>query len=255
MTRITLLSDFGTTDGYVAAMKGVIAEIAPSVLVDDATHYIDPGDIAAAAHALRRYWKLYPSGTVHVVVVDPGVGSERRALAVRADGRILVGPDNGVFTYVLTDATDKAIVEITNPRFTRAQISNTFHGRDVFAPAAAHLANGAPFAAVGATVNDPILIAFPPPLVTEAAVRGEIVSIDRFGNLATNIPASMVRPDATAECGGREVRVVQTYAEAEEGEPVALVNSDGVLEIAMRDADAADALGAGRGDTVVLRLA
>lgn len=252
--RITLLTDFGTTDGYVAAMKGVIAEIAPSVIIEDATHYIDPGDIPAAAHALRRYWKLYPEGTVHVVVVDPGVGSDRRALAIRADHRLLVGPDNGVFTYILTEATEKTVVEISNARYTRAEVSNTFHGRDIFAPVAAHLTNGLVLEKLGVVVTDPVLIAFPPPLVTESAVRGEIVAIDRFGNLATNIPAAMVRGEATAECAGREVRVVKTYAEAVDGEPIALINSDGMLEIAIRDADAADALGAGRGDPVVLRL-
>ena len=254
MKRLTLLTDFGTTDGYVAAMKGVIAQIAPSVLVDDATHYIDPGDIPAAAHALRRYWKLYPEGSVHVVVVDPGVGSERRALAIKADNRFLVGPDNGVFTFVLTEAAEKQVVDIGESRFANPRLSNTFHGRDLFAPVAAHLAAGAVFEELGPVVGDPVLIAFPPPLVTESAVRGEIVSIDRFGNLATNIPAKMVKADAVAECAGREVRVVKTYADAEDGEPIALINSDGMLEIAMRDADAADTLGAGRGDTVILRV-
>lgn len=252
--RITLLTDFGTTDGYVAAMKGVIAEIAPSVVIEDATHYIDPGDIPAAAHALRRYWRYYPAGTIHVVVVDPGVGSDRRALAIRADQRLFVGPDNGVFTYVLTDCADRTVVEITNTHYTREEISNTFHGRDIFAPVAAHLAKGLELEQLGNIVNDPVLVAFPPPLVTENAVRGEIVAIDRFGNLATNIPASMVRGSAVAECAGREVRVVRTYADAEDGETIALINSDGMLEIAMRDADAADTLGAGRGDAVVLRL-
>lgn len=252
--KITLLTDFGTFDGYVAAMKGAIAKIAPSAVVDDASHDIYPGDIAGAAYALRRYWRLYPEGTVHVVVVDPGVGTERRAIAAVADGRFLVGPDNGVFTFVLKDADETTIVEISNAGVTFDDISNTFHGRDVFAPAAAHLAAGVDLAEMGAAVTDPIMIAAPPPLVMDNAVHGEVVNVDRFGNLLTNIGAELVVPGAALEFEGGELRIVPTYAAAASGEPVGLINSDGVLEIAMRDASAADTFGAGRGTAVLLRL-
>ena len=252
--RITLLTDFGTFDGYVAAMKGAIAEIAPSALVDDASHDIDPGDIAGAAYALRRYWRLYPEGTVHLVVVDPGVGSSRRAIAVEADGRYLVGPDNGVFTFVLTDAKQSTVIEITNERYSREHISHTFHGRDVFAPAAAHIAAGTAPRHLGNVISDPVMIAAPPPLITETAVHGEIINVDRFGNLLTNIGADLLNPDAELEFLGEVVRIVSAYADADEGETIALINSDGILEIAMREANAADALGAGRGSPLVLRL-
>ncbi|MGQ0815507.1 MAG: SAM hydrolase/SAM-dependent halogenase family protein [Gemmatimonadota bacterium] len=252
--RITLLTDFGTFDGYVAAMKGAIAEIAPAVLIDDASHDIYPGDIAGAAYALRRYWKLYPEGTVHVVVVDPGVGSARRAIAVTADGRYLVGPDNGVFTFVLADAKHASVVEITNPAYARTQVSGTFHGRDIFAPAAAHISAGIAPRHLGPNVSNPIMIAAPPPLVTESAVHGEVLNVDRFGNLLTNISAELVKPGATIEFAGADVRIVGNYADAEDGETIALVNSDGMLEIAMRDANAADTIGAGRGSPIMLRL-
>lgn len=252
--RITLLTDFGTFDGYVAAMKGAIAEIAPSALVDDASHDIYPGDIVGAAHALRRYWRLYPEGTVHLVVVDPGVGSARRAIAVEADGRFFVGPDNGVFTFVLTDAKQSTVIEITNDRYSREHISHTFHGRDVFAPAAAHMAAGTAPRHLGPVITDPVTIAAPPPLVTESAVHGEILNVDRFGNLLTNIGADLVRPGAMLEFAGETLRIVGTYADAEDGETIGLINSDGVLEIAMRDAHAADTLGAGRGSPLLLRL-
>src|SRR5688500_8144127 len=145
MNRATLLTDFGTRDGYVAAMKGVIATIAPSAFVDDASHDIPHGDIMAAAFALRRYWRLYPPGTVHVVVVDPGVGSERAAIALEAEQRLFVGPDNGVFTFV--PAT--RVVRMSTPEGS----SNTFHGRDVFAPAAARLLSGSAITELGSEAH------------------------------------------------------------------------------------------------------
>lgn len=252
--RITLLTDFGTFDGYVGAMKGAIAEIAPSVLIDDVSHDIYPGDVVGAAYALRRYWKLYPESTVHVVVVDPGVGSARRAIAVTADGRYLVGPDNGVFTFVLADAKQSSVVQITNPSYARPQISGTFHGRDVFAPAAAHITSGITPRHLGPAISDPVMIAAPPPLVTENAVHGEVLNVDRFGNLLTNISAELVRPGAILEFAGVDVRIASTYADAEDGETIALINSDGMLEIAMRDANAADTIGAGRGSALLLRF-
>jgi S-adenosylmethionine hydrolase len=241
--RITLLTDFGTADGYVAAMKGAIAQIAPSALVDDASHALPPGDIVAGAFALRRYWRLYPEGTVHVVVIDPGVGSVRRAIAIAAEGRFLVGPDNGVFTFVLRDATGAEVFELP----TDDAESRTFHGRDVFAPVAARLAAGIPIHDVGTVVANPVTIILPAPIATQSSVRGEVVHVDRFGNLASNIPAQLVLAGHVARIGELDVRLVGTYADAEEGELVALINSDGVLEVALRDGNAARALNIGRG--------
>lgn len=241
--RITLLTDFGTADGYAAAMKGAIARIAPSAFVEDASHEIPAGDVVAAAFALRRYWRGYPEGTVHVVVVDPGVGSERRAIAVEADGRFLVGPDNGVFSFALEDAQHFQAFELAAP----AGASATFHGRDVFAPAAARIVNGERPAA---PISGLMRITLPPVVATEATVRGEIVHIDRFGNLISNIPGNMLR--ARASCGDREIAVARTYAAVEPGAPLVLVNSDGWVEVAVRDGNAARTLQLERGAPLIL---
>lgn len=237
MKRATLLTDFGTRDGYVAAMKGVIAAIAPSAFVDDASHDIPHGDILAAALALRRYWRLYPVGTVHVVVVDPGVGSDRGALAMSAEGRFFVGPDNGVFTFIPAEAA----VQLDVPN----DSSHTFHGRDVFAPAAGRLLRGDSLPQLGKEAV--VRVALDVPAANDK--QGQVLIVDRFGNLITNITHA-----AAVVIAGREVQLVQTYADVAEGELLALINSDGLLEIAVRNGSAAETLGVSRGAEVLLRL-
>jgi S-adenosyl-L-methionine hydrolase (adenosine-forming) len=237
MKRITLLTDFGTRDGYVAAMKGVIATIAPSAHVDDASHDIPPGDVLSAAQTLSRYWHLYPPGTVHVVVVDPGVGTERAAIALAADGHLFVGPDNGVFSFI----DDDQAVRLTIP----AEASNTFHGRDVFAPAAARLANGEPLHSLGAQLDERYVLVKPEPLDG----NGEVIAIDRFGNVITNLMTA-----GDVDINGVVVRLVRTYGDVAEGELLALMNSDGLLEIAVRNGSAAETLSVSRGARVSLRL-
>ncbi len=249
-TRLTLLTDFGTADGYAAAMKGVIASMAPDVRVEDASHEIPPGDIEAGTWALARYWRLYPPGTVHVVVVDPGVGGERRALCVRADGRLLVAPDNGVLTRVLEEAETWAAAAIQERRYLRPEISRTFHGRDVFAPAAAHLALGVPVEALGPPVPDPVRLQLPRFSITPEAVLGSIVHVDRFGNLVTNIPATWVSAGHVV-AGGRDLGAARrSYVDVAPGEALALVGSAGLLELSVRDGSAARVLGLGRGAEV-----
>jgi S-adenosylmethionine hydrolase len=243
---ITLLTDFGTADGYAAAMRGVIASRAPAVSVYDASHEIAAGDIHAAAYALRRYWQTFPPGTVHVVVVDPGVGSARRALAVEADGRFGVGPDNGVLDALIERAN--AIHALTETALFLHPVSATFHGRDVFAPTAAYLACGGLLQRVGPRIADALRL--PPTRLerTAAAVLGEVIHIDRFGNLVTNIPAPVA---GEVELDGRSVGSVRhTYADVARGELVALIGSAGVLEIAVRDGNAAERLRAYRGAPV-----
>ncbi|HEX7049488.1 MAG TPA: SAM-dependent chlorinase/fluorinase [Longimicrobiales bacterium] len=250
MTRITLLTDFGTADGYVAAMKGVIAAIAPDVAIDDAAHDVPPGDVAAAALALARYWRLYPPGTVHLVVVDPGVGTARRALAARADGRFFVAPDNGVLTDVLA-AEGGVVVAIENPDLRRPTVSATFHGRDVFAPAAAHLARGVALDEFGPPVEDPVRLERTRPERTREGVRGAVIHVDRFGNLITDIPGEWVRGAAAVEVAGRSVGAPRrTYGDVAPGAALALVGSTGALEISVRDGSAAAAFGVGRGAEV-----
>jgi S-adenosylmethionine hydrolase len=246
-TRITLLTDFGTADGYVGAMKAVIASSAPDVIIDDIAHDITPGDVRAASWALGAYWSRYPAGTVHVVVVDPGVGSARRAIAARIDEQFIVAPDNGTVTFALEEARDVAIREIDN---TASDICATFHGRDVFAPAAARIAAGTPFETIGPAVIDPIVITFPQPIRTDAGITGAVIHIDRFGNLITNIPPSMIEGHTTVNVNGLPIPIRRTYADATIGDPLALVGSRDRMEISVRDGNAARLLEAAVGDTV-----
>jgi S-adenosylmethionine hydrolase len=248
MPRLTLLTDFGTADGYAAAMKGVVAAICPAAVIDDASHDIAP--VEAAAWALARYWRLYPPGTVHVVVVDPGVGGTRRALAVRAGERLLVLPDNGVATRVLEESQHWDAVAIQERRFLREPVSRTFHGRDVFAPAAAHLAAGVPLGALGPAVTDPVRLALPEFSITPDAVVGTVVHVDRFGTLITNIPETWVSA-GTIAVGGRDLgAAARTFSDAEPGALLALVGSAGVLEVAVRGGSASALLRLGRGAEV-----
>jgi len=248
MTRppITLLTDFGTADGYVAEMKGVLSTLAPGAPLLDLTHDIPPQDIAAARLALARCWRRFPVGTVHLVVVDPGVGTSRAALAVASEGRYLVGPDNGVLSPALF-TLDAQAVQLVVP----ANASATFHGRDVFAPAAARLANGTALDELGERLLQPIRLRTPAPRRdANGAMHGEVLTIDRFGNAITNLmPAPGSMPQAVV-VGAHTLRVVRTYAEAEGGEAVALVGSSGWLELAVRNGNAAVTLGLRRGDVV-----
>lgn len=251
--RITLLTDFGTRDGYVAAMRGVIASIAPHVLVEDASHDVPAGDVAAGAWALGNYWRYYPEGSVHVAVIDPGVGSERLALAALVDGRYFVAPDNGVLTRVLLDAADARIVRIEERTLLRADVSNTFHGRDVFAPVAAHLASGVPLERLGPGTEDAVRLEVLLPVRTGDVVRGRVVHVDRFGNLVTNVPASWISPDSHVRFGASDLGAVRrTYSDVQAGHAVALIGSAGYLEIGVRDGNAAKLLWKGRGTEVVV---
>lgn len=262
---VTLLTDFGTADGFVAAMKGVILSIAPEARVIDAGHDIAPGDVEAGAWVLDQYFSLYPEGTVHVAVVDPGVGTERRALAAGLDGRYLVAPDNGIGTRIFRRAAGLECVSIENPAFLRPEISRTFHGRDVFAPAAAHLARGVPLAELGPALAGPVRLDLPEPRKVEgeggglARLEGHVVHVDRFGNLITDIPASWLESRSwVVSVGGvsslPRIALRRTYGEAVRGEPVAVVGSAGTLEVAVREGSAAAVLDVGRGVRVVCEV-
>lgn len=246
-SRVTLLTDFGTRDGYVAAMKGVLSSLVPDAHLDDVAHDLPQGDVVAAGWTLSRYWNRYPDGTVHLVVVDPGVGTDRRALAVAADGRFVVAPDNGVVSRVLDAAERWSAVELADEAYLLARRSATFHGRDVFAPAAGHLARGVGPERLGPEVTDPVRIEEPAPVGEEGRIRGEVVAVDRFGNLITNIAGAEVRPGSSIHVSGRVLEVRKTYGEVEPGEVLALVNSSDRLEVAVRDGSAARRLDAGRG--------
>jgi hypothetical protein len=242
---ITLLTDFGTADGYVGEMKGVLASLAPHAAVVDITHDVEPHDVEGARLALARYWRRFPDGTVHVVVVDPGVGSTRAALAVSSEGRFFVGPDNGVLSPALLHG-DARCVSIAIP----AGAAPTFHGRDVFAPTAAQLASGAPLESLGAIAEQPVIRRTPEATRRDdGAVEGEVITVDRFGNAVTNLLAMR---GGQVQVAGLSLALRRTYADAATGEAIALVGSSGLVEIAVRDGSASERLGLRRGSAVVL---
>jgi S-adenosylmethionine hydrolase len=251
---ITLTTDFGLRDPYVAQMKGVILSTAPDVRIVDVTHEVAPHDIAEGALALEAAAPHFPSGTVHVGVVDPGVGTARRGVAVASRGAILIGPDNGLFTPFL-DAPGWHAVELRAPEFRPPRVSPTFHGRDVFAPVAAHVAAGVPLARLGPPVRDLVRLPWPAPSLRDGSVEGEVVAVDRFGNLITSLAAGVVEalgPGAVIRLGTRTLALVATYGELRPGEAGGLIGSSGRLEIAARESSAAARLGAGRGAAIVV---
>ena len=242
---ITLLTDFGTADGYVAEMKGVLLSAAPGAQLVDVSHEIPPQDIEAARLALARYWRRFPLGTVHLVVIDPAVGGSRAALAVSSDGWALVGPDNGVLSPALLLAGARA-VSLSTP----AGASPTFHGRDVFAPAAARLALGEELGTLGPQAKDPLVRRTPEPRrQPDGSLLGEVIAIDRFGNAITNL---LGHRGGSVEIAGTVLPVARTYVDVSPGAALALCGSSGLIEVAVRDGHAARALGIERGTTVRL---
>jgi S-adenosylmethionine hydrolase len=243
---ITLTTDFGTADGYVGEVKGVLLSHAPDADIVDITHDIPPQDVDRARLTVARIWRRFPEGSIHLVIVDPGVGSARAALAVASDERFLVGPDNGVLSPALL-APSARVVTLHVP----GGASATFHGRDVFAPAAAALARGASIDALGAEALSPVVRRTPEPTRrADGALEGEVIVIDRFGNAVTNLISLR---GGTVDVGSTMVPVRHTYSDARIGEPVAVVGSTGFIEIAVRDGDAASALRLTRGTRVLLR--
>ncbi|MEQ1693264.1 MAG: SAM-dependent chlorinase/fluorinase [Gemmatimonas sp.] len=245
---ITLLTDFGTADGYVAELKGVLTSCAPYVPLLDMSHDVPAHDVEHARLTVARYWRRFPAGTVHVVIVDPGVGTSRAAIAVHSDGRFLVGPDNGVLSPALFALDARVITLPIDPN-----ASPTFHGRDVFAPAAAQLALGAELSDLGDPHHHPIRLRTPQPRrQSDGSLEGEVLTIDRFGNAITNLVA---RGGTRVSIGGQQVRVVRTYGDAAPGELVALIGSSGFIEVALRDGSAAAELKIRRGQRAVLHSA
>ena len=253
---ITLLTDFGTADGYVAEMKGVLYSLAPEARVVDLSHEIPPQDVESARLAVARYWRRFPPQTIHLVVVDPGVGTSRVALAVRSEDRVLIGPDNGALSPALLVAGARAVSLAVPPA-----AAPTFHGRDVFAPAAARIAMGAPIDALGPAAESPMIRRTPEARrLANGAIQGEVITIDRYGNAITNIvayPATHAREGDAAfvEVAGRSIPVVRAYADAQPLAAVALCGSSGLLEIAVREGSAARSLSLVRGTVVTLHNA
>lgn len=241
---ITLLTDFGDRDGYVGVMKGVIAGICPDARLIDLTHDIPPQNLAAARFTLLNAYAYFPAGTVHVVVVDPGVGTTRRAIALQIPQGYLVGPDNGVLSGVFDHVPPEDIkaVELTEPHYWRSpQPSHTFHGRDIFAPVAAHLAAGVALAALGDSLDPQTLtrIAIPPAEITPHQIIGSIQHSDHFGNLITTIPAAAIADQNwVMQVGAVKIPVGKAYGEVALGHAIALVGSHGWVEIAVNSSSA-----------------
>jgi S-adenosylmethionine hydrolase len=234
---IALTTDFGPSSHYVAQMKGVILSAVPEAHILDITHAIPPRSIRHAEVMLRSAAFSMPVGTVHVVVVDPGVGTERRPIAVTARGTTFVGPDNGVLGVAVREPGARAVVLDRTSLF-RRPVSHTFHGRDLFAPVAAELAAGLCLQDVGTAIDDPMPSTLPDPVVGDDQTRGEVLIADRFGNLLTNIPATHLDSQWRVRVAGEAARWVRTYGDARGDELLALAGSDGYIEIAVRNGSA-----------------
>jgi S-adenosyl-L-methionine hydrolase (adenosine-forming) len=243
---VTLLTDFGTADGYVGEVKGALLTAVPEAEIVDISHEVPPQDVESARLALARYWRRFPPSTVHLVVVDPGVGAERAGIAVESAGYRLVGPDNGVLSPALLVPDARAVALVVPPH-----AAPTFHGRDVFAPAAGALARGTPVAELGPPYDHPLVRRTPEPeRWSDGTLRGEIIAIDRFGNAVTNCLGFR---GGTIEVAGTVLPVARAYADVPPGSLVALPGSNGLLEIAERDGSAARRLGLARGTPVLVR--
>ena len=265
MTRpvIAILTDFGLRDHYAGTMKGVLLGACPDAALVDLSHDIEPGDVVGAALELAAAYRYFPPATVFLVVIDPGVGTARRGIAAEMGRYRFVAPDNGVLSVVLDETPSDQrgrIVELSATTQTTRPVSRTFEGRDRFAPAAARLACGASLDTLGDPATDYVRLSLPVPVVTESSIEGEIVRVDRFGNLISNIKRTMF--DALSVRGGLRItlgaliirRVVATYAEAAAGEVCALFSSSDHLEIAVNRGHAATALDAGRSTRLTVRL-
>jgi len=233
---VTLLTDFGTADAYVAEMKAAMLGIDPTIRFVDITHDLSLGDVSSATYLLARSWQRFPEGTVHLVVVDPGVGTARRALAATCAGRGFVAPDNGLLSPVLDEAQVVALAVAD-------EAAPTFHGRDVFAPAAARLASGTPLAELGEVFTGWHRIPLPKPRATAGRMLGAVVYVDRFGTLVTNLSAPATDEGWNVTVGTAPVGPVRrTFADVESGALLAFVGSNGTIEIAVRDGSAASVL-------------
>jgi len=253
---ITLLTDFGDQDSFVASMKGVILSINPQASFVDLSHQVPPHSVEDAAYLLNSCYRYFPEGAVHVAVVDPGVGSARRPLLVKTASYYFLGPDNGLFSYVLEDEDDVEVREIENPKYRLKSVGHTFDGRDLFAPSAAWLSKGVPASSFGRVIHDPIRLSIVEPKRQGNRLVGRIEHVDRFGNLISNLTLQHLE-DKHKVTKRRQLSIrireqiieglVASYSEGKTEQPSALINSDGRLEIFVKEASASDVLKVGKG--------
>ena len=253
MPVIALLTDFGTQDHYVAAMKGVILGINRKAVIVDITHETEPQNVTSAAFVLRCCYREFPPSTVFCCVVDPGVGSDRRAVIVNTSGQSFVGPDNGLFSFLYEENAN--VTSIENDQFFRKPVSATFHGRDIFAPVAAHLSLGVPPHEFGPQITDPVTLTDArPEQMDETTIEGSVIHIDHFGNIVTNITADMAGKAFQLEVAGLPVNDMrERYAGTPAGQPFAIVGSSGLIEISINGGSAAEIMRVSVGSPVIIR--
>lgn len=253
---ITLITDFGTRDGYAGVIKGVTLKINPQVRLVDITHEVSPQDIFEAGFILKNSYRYFPDKSIHLVVVDPGVGSKRRAILLEAGDHFFIGPDNGVFTFIYESERVKRIVELTNKKYFLPHISNTFHGRDIFAPAAAYLSKGTPLEDLGEICDDAVRIDIPKPETERGIIKGVVLHVDRFGNLMSNIPEVLFgelvgKGRYEISIGGEVLEDIKgSYSEVKEGRALAVFGSSGYLEISVRSQNAQEKLKLNKGSEI-----
>ncbi len=254
---VTLLTDFGLDDHYVGAMRGVIRSIFPDAVIEDITHGVEPQVVEQGAFFLAQTYRFYPAGTVHVAVVDPGVGTSRRALAVALDEHFFIAPDNGLLSHVFDRAADSRVLELDADRWGLAPRSATFHGRDVFAPAAAWLAQGKPFADMGEPIEDVVrLPSIAPEPIGPGQWRGRVLNIDRFGNIVTSFPSSLLEEDEQFILTVDDVdveRLARSYEDFDDEDLFVIEGSSGYLEISADQAAASELVEVWFGDEVMLQ--
>ena len=264
MSIITLLTDFGTEDAYVGMMKGVILSIYSQAIIIDITHHIDPQDVIQAAYIIKSCYRYFPEGTVHLLVVDPGVGSDRKIVALEMRGQIFLAPDNGVLTLLMDQGETDAVVSVENTRYFLEPVSRTFHGRDIFAPVGAHLSRGLDIKTLGPSLDQENLVhlkILTPYISDDNRLVGTVVWFDRFGNCISNIDAALVKQmDKSGSGKMLEIKIGEhtikgislSYAETEPQSPLAIIGGLGYLEIALNKGNAKHALGIEKGETVTL---
>ncbi len=255
---ITLLTDFGTKDHYAASLKGVILGINPRVSLVDITHQVSPQDVTEGAFLLGSAFSFFPRGTIHVAVVDPGVGGPRKPILVVTSNHYFIGPDNGIFTFVLQREKAKKVLALSNSKYFLSRVSKTFHGRDIFAPVAAYLSLGIKPEAFGNRLSSWEKLNPKKPVQKGSELQGEVLHIDRFGNLITNIDEQLLFDFAegrgfSTRIGKRTIRGLKRgYWEGERGQPIALIGSSGFLEVSMREGSAQRRLKVEKGETIVV---
>ncbi len=264
MPLITLLTDFGLADEYVGLMKGVILSINPLAKIIDLTHQIDPQDIVQAAYTIKSSYKYFPKGTIHVLVVDPGVGSSRSVIALEKDGHIFLAPDNGLLALLINSKKDDFIISVDNSKYFLKNISRTFHGRDIFAPVAAHMTNGVKLHEIGSPIDGEKLTQIKMPVphtLSGGGIKGSVIFIDRFGNLITNIDADLIEKNINQKKNS-DIKIIlgnkiihglsNNYKSVNIQSPLAIIGSKGYLEISVNCGNAKQYFKAQKGDKVMI---